>query len=64
VIDSQETGKHLLKNGGLKRRVTFIPLDKIQVRFRLLIPRVKISNSGSSRGLEPPKARAETYRHS
>ncbi|KAH7722718.1 Structural maintenance of chromosomes protein 2 [Aphelenchoides avenae] len=32
VIDSQETGKHLFKNGGLKRRVTFIPLDKINSR--------------------------------
>lgn len=32
VVDEAITGKALLKNGKLKRRVTMIPLDKIQTR--------------------------------
>ncbi|KNA04781.1 hypothetical protein SOVF_196530 [Spinacia oleracea] len=30
VVDSETTGKQLLQNGGLRRRVTIIPLNKIQ----------------------------------
>ncbi|WZZ44429.1 hypothetical protein YC2023_040688 [Brassica napus] len=30
VVDSEETGKQLLQNGALRRRVTIIPLNKIQ----------------------------------
>ncbi|KAG9134427.1 hypothetical protein Leryth_022382 [Lithospermum erythrorhizon] len=30
VVDSENTGKQLLQNGGLRRRVTIIPLNKIQ----------------------------------
>ncbi|XP_057456951.1 structural maintenance of chromosomes protein 2-1-like [Lotus japonicus] len=30
VVDTESTGKQLLQNGGLKRRVTIIPLNKIQ----------------------------------
>ncbi|CAH1773975.1 unnamed protein product [Owenia fusiformis] len=32
VVDSEVTGKKLLQNGGLKRRYTFIPLNKISSR--------------------------------
>lgn len=32
VVDTESTGKKLLKNGKLKRRVTIIPLNKIQPR--------------------------------
>jgi structural maintenance of chromosome 2 len=30
VVDSENTGKQLLQNGNLRRRVTIIPLNKIQ----------------------------------
>lgn len=30
VVDTEETGKQLLKNGDLRNRVTIIPLNKIQ----------------------------------
>lgn len=30
VVDTEETGKQLLKNGELRSRVTIIPLNKIQ----------------------------------
>ncbi|KAI3432141.1 Structural maintenance of chromosomes protein [Psidium guajava] len=30
VVDTEHTGKQLLQNGNLQRRVTFIPLNKIQ----------------------------------
>lgn len=30
VVDSEQTGKLLLEKGGLQRRVTIIPLNKIQ----------------------------------
>ncbi|KAL3534114.1 hypothetical protein ACH5RR_002575 [Cinchona calisaya] len=30
VVDTEDTGKQLLQNGGLRRRVTIIPLNKIQ----------------------------------
>ncbi|KAI4323792.1 hypothetical protein L6164_023370 [Bauhinia variegata] len=30
VVDTETTGKHLLQNGDLRRRVTIIPLNKIQ----------------------------------
>ena len=30
VVDSEETGKQLLQKGALRRRVTIIPLNKIQ----------------------------------
>lgn len=30
VVDSENTGKQLLQNGDLRRRVTIIPLNKIQ----------------------------------
>nr|AAG27593.2 SMC2-like condensin [Arabidopsis thaliana]AAK58634.1 SMC2-like condensin [Arabidopsis thaliana] len=30
VVDSEDTGKQLLQNGALRRRVTIIPLNKIQ----------------------------------
>jgi len=32
VVDTEETGKQLLKNGQLKKRVTIIPLNKINKR--------------------------------
>ena len=32
VVDDEVTGKKLLKNGKLKRRVTIIPLNKIRAR--------------------------------
>lgn len=30
VVDSEQTGKLLLEKGGLQRRITIIPLNKIQ----------------------------------
>jgi len=30
VVDTEDTGKQLLQNGDLRRRVTIIPLNKIQ----------------------------------
>lgn len=30
VVDTENTGKQLLQKGGLQRRVTIIPLNKIQ----------------------------------
>ena len=30
VVDTENTGKQLLQNGDLRRRVTIIPLNKIQ----------------------------------
>ena len=30
VVDTETTGKQLLQNGDLRRRVTIIPLNKIQ----------------------------------
>lgn len=30
VVDDENTGKQLLQNGDLQRRVTIIPLNKIQ----------------------------------
>ena len=30
VVDNENTGKQLLQNGDLRRRVTIIPLSKIQ----------------------------------
>lgn len=30
VVDTESTGKQLLQNGNLRRRVTIIPLNKIQ----------------------------------
>lgn len=32
VVDNEVTGKQLLKNGRLKHRYTFIPLNKISAR--------------------------------
>ncbi|KAK5163229.1 Structural maintenance of chromosomes protein 2 [Saxophila tyrrhenica] len=32
VVDSSDTGKQLLENGKLRRRVTIIPLDKVDAR--------------------------------
>lgn len=32
VVDTENTGKQLLQKGGLRRRVTIIPLNKIQSR--------------------------------
>lgn len=32
VVDTENTGKQLLQNGDLRRRVTIIPLNKIQSR--------------------------------
>ncbi len=32
VVDSSDTGKQLLENGKLRRRVTIVPLDKIDAR--------------------------------
>ncbi|XP_021909367.1 structural maintenance of chromosomes protein 2-2 [Carica papaya] len=39
VVDTEDTGKQLLKNGDLRRRVTIIPLNKIQ--SHLVPPRVQ-----------------------
>ncbi|KAJ7982522.1 Structural maintenance of chromosomes protein [Quillaja saponaria] len=39
VVDSESTGKQLLQNGDLRRRVTIIPLNKIQPHT--IPPRVK-----------------------
>eukprot|EP01052_Picozoa_sp_SAG31_P031724 SAG31_NODE_3394_length_4324_cov_3.093964_2_plen_535_part_00 len=36
VVDSDQTGKLLLKNGKLKKRVTIIPLNKIDTRGTIL----------------------------
>lgn len=30
IVDTENTGKQLLQNGDLRRRVTIIPLNKIQ----------------------------------
>lgn len=30
IVDSEQTGKLLLEKGGLQRRITIIPLNKIQ----------------------------------
>lgn len=30
VVDTENTGKQLLQNGNLQRRVTIVPLNKIQ----------------------------------
>lgn len=30
VVDTEDTGKQLLQKGGLRKRVTIIPLNKIQ----------------------------------
>lgn len=30
IVDTESTGKQLLQNGDLRRRVTIIPLNKIQ----------------------------------
>ena len=32
VVDTEQTGKNLLKNGDLRRRYTIIPLNKISAR--------------------------------
>jgi structural maintenance of chromosome 2 len=32
VVDTDATGKQLLQNGDLRKRVTIIPLNKIQTR--------------------------------
>jgi len=32
LVDTEETGKQLLKNGDLQSKVTIIPLNKIQTR--------------------------------
>lgn len=32
VIDNESVGKDLIKNGNMKKRVTFIPLSKIDPR--------------------------------
>jgi len=34
LVDTEETGKQLLKNGDLRSRVTIIPLNKIQTEQR------------------------------
>ncbi|ESQ45830.1 hypothetical protein EUTSA_v10010077mg [Eutrema salsugineum] len=39
VVDTEDTGKQLLQKGDLRRRVTIIPLNKIQ--SRLVSPRVQ-----------------------
>lgn len=41
VVDTENTGKQLLQNGDLRRRVTIIPLNKIQ--SHLVPPRVQHS---------------------
>jgi structural maintenance of chromosome 2 len=32
VVDTEQTGKILLEKGGLRKRVTIIPLSKIEAR--------------------------------
>jgi structural maintenance of chromosome 2 len=32
VVDTDATGKQLLQNGDLRKRVTIVPLNKIQTR--------------------------------
>lgn len=39
VVDTEDTGKQLLQKGDLRRRVTIIPLNKIQ--SHLVPPRVQ-----------------------
>lgn len=39
VVDTENTGKQLLQNGNLQRRVTIIPLNKIQAN--IVPPRVQ-----------------------
>ena len=48
-MDTQETGKALLKNGQLKRRVTILPLNKIASRT---ISNAKIRNAENLVGRE------------
>jgi hypothetical protein len=37
VVDTEQTGKLLLQNGGLKKRVTILPLNKINNRYVSII---------------------------
>eukprot|EP00329_Picozoa_sp_Boothbay-MS584-11_P002206 22131_6 len=48
VVDSEQTGKLLLKSGKLKRRVTIIPLNKIDTRG--VIPDAKLKTAISTVG--------------
>ncbi|EPS65467.1 hypothetical protein M569_09310, partial [Genlisea aurea] len=41
IVDTEKTGKQLLENGGLRKRVTIIPLNKIQSHS--ISPRVQIA---------------------
>lgn len=52
VVDSEETGKALLKHGRLKRRVTIIPLNK--VRHSTLKPAVVATAAKVSKGTAVP----------
>ena len=45
VVDSEQTGKLLLKSGKLKRRVTIIPLNKIDTRGVIADAKLKIATS-------------------
>ncbi|KAL3834639.1 hypothetical protein ACJIZ3_009375 [Penstemon smallii] len=51
VVDTESTGKQLLQNGGLRRRVTIIPLNKIQshpVPQRVQSTAVKLVGKGNA----------------
>ncbi|KAL2540044.1 Structural maintenance of chromosomes protein 2-1 [Abeliophyllum distichum] len=51
VVDTENTGKQLLQNGGLRRRVTIIPLKKIQshpVPQRVQTAAVRLVSKGNA----------------
>lgn len=54
VVDTESTGKQLLQNGNLRRRVTIIPLNKIQAHT--VPPRVQHAAAKlvSSLSIVPP----------
>jgi structural maintenance of chromosome 2 len=50
VVDTEETGKMILKNGQLKKRITILPLNKIDNRMIDPVKMVSIKNLASSMG--------------
>ncbi|KAG5556931.1 hypothetical protein RHGRI_007239 [Rhododendron griersonianum] len=51
IVDTENTGKQLLQNGELRRRVTIIPLNKIQshhVPLRVQITAVRLVGKGNA----------------
>jgi structural maintenance of chromosome 2 len=50
VVDTEQTGKLLLKNGKLKRRVTIIPLNKIDTRGVIADAKLKAAVATAGKG--------------